>query len=134
MIKMLTIYSKGILENVIIEELTPLVHFFLRNVLRNVFDFWTNLVLNYSRKRKMGTLVQMQLHPIPPNLGVVSTLFTHPHLSTVPESAPEAITCPGREIHSLGAGMSPPVRLLNVSNLSHGGSTHILPTYPAPSP
>jgi len=44
----------------------------------------------------------------------------------------EATTCPGRDIHSLLAGMSPPIRLLNVSNLSHGGSTHILPTYPAP--
>lgn len=41
-------------------------------------------------------------------------------------------TAPGREIHSLLAGMSSPIRLLNVSNLSHGGSTHILPTYPAP--
>jgi hypothetical protein len=58
--------------------------------------------------------------------------FIHSHLSTVLVSVPEATACPGREIHSLLAGMSPPIRLLNVSNLSHGGSTHILPTYPAP--
>ena len=54
------------------------------------------------------------------------------HLSTVLVSVLEATTCPGREIHSLLAGMSPPIRLLNVSNLSHGVSTHILPTYPVP--
>ena len=56
-----------------------------------------------------------------------------PHFSIVLVSAPQAKVCPGREINSLLAGMSPPIRLLNVSNLSHGGSTHILPTYPAPS-
>jgi len=54
------------------------------------------------------------------------------HLSTVPGFVPEATACPGREIHSLLAGMSPPIQLLNVSNLSHGGATHIFPTYPAP--
>ncbi len=43
---MLRIYLNGFLENVTIEELTPLIHFFLRNV----FDFWNNLVLNYSRQ------------------------------------------------------------------------------------
>ena len=55
-----------------------------------------------------------------------------PHLSIIPGCVPVTIACPGREIHSMLAGMSPPIRLLNVSNLSHGGSTHILPTYPAP--
>src|SRR4030066_1347968 len=62
----------------------------------------------------------------------VLSFINSPHLSIVPGCSPEAIVCPGREIHSLLAGMSPPIRLLNVSNLSHGGSTHILPTYPAP--
>ena len=42
MIEMLRIYSKGFLENVTIEELTP------GSTVRNVFDFWNNLVLNYS--------------------------------------------------------------------------------------
>ena len=56
----------------------------------------------------------------------------HPHPSISPGCSPEATVCPGREIHSLLAGMLPPIRLLNVSNLSHGGSTHILPTNPAP--
>ena len=39
---MLRIYLNGFLENVTIEESTP------RSTVRNVFDFWNNLVLNYS--------------------------------------------------------------------------------------
>jgi hypothetical protein len=50
----------------------------------------------------------------------------HRHLSIVLEFAPQAIVCPGKEDHSLGAGMSPTIRLLNVSNLSHGGSNEWL--------
>ena len=81
----------------------------------------------------------MQIHPTDPGdvVEFVHLFFpfrnlTHPHLSTVLVSAPEAIACPGREIYSLLAGISPPIRLLNVSTLSHGDSTHILPTYLAP--
>ena len=59
--------------------------------------------------------------------------LTDLHLSIVLVYVPVTTACPGREIHSLLAGMSPPIRLLNVSNLSHGGSTYIFPTYPAPS-
>lgn len=42
MTEMLRIYSNGFLENVTIEELTPGL-----SLIRNVFDFWNNLVLNY---------------------------------------------------------------------------------------
>jgi len=35
----------------------------------------------------------------------------HPDLSIALVSAPEATACPGREDHSLGAGMSPPPSL-----------------------
>src|SRR4030042_1840520 len=48
------------------------------------------------------------------------TIFTALPLTTVLVSVLEATACPGREIHSLLARMSPPIRLLNVSNLSHG--------------
>ena len=61
------------------------------------------------------------------------TWIMHLHLSTVLESVLQSTICPGKEDRSLGAGMSPTIRPLNVSNLSHGGSTHILPTDPAPS-
>ena len=46
MTEMLGIYSKGFLENMTIEEWppNPLIH--QNPFIRNVFDFWNNLVLN----------------------------------------------------------------------------------------
>jgi len=62
------------------------------------------------------------------------------HLSIAPESFPPATASPGREDHQLLDGLSrrqsgdvAPTQPLNGSTLSHGGSTHILPTDPAPS-
>ncbi len=49
---MIKIYSKGFLENLTIAELSPRSEWStppkIKQFIRNVFDFWNNLVLNYS--------------------------------------------------------------------------------------